>query len=160
MEENLPREEEQHLFDSTPLYTEASSGSRFFNFLIDNLFMRFILGYATGYVLGTLLAEIAPEFLFNVVYGDKGLDYFLFLLIAGYLNYLVYYIFCEAAFKGYTLGKAITGTKAIRNDGQPLTFKDAVKRSLCRIVPFEVFSALGGTPWHDRWTDTMVIKSR
>ncbi|HEX9513187.1 MAG TPA: hypothetical protein VF939_22005 [Puia sp.] len=29
-------------------------------------------------------------------------------------------------------------------------------------VPFEVFSALGSPchPWHDRWTDTLVIDER
>jgi hypothetical protein len=32
-------------------------------------------------------------------------------------------------------------------------------RSLCRLVPFEPLSGFG-YPWHDRWTKTMVIKSR
>jgi uncharacterized RDD family membrane protein YckC len=63
-------------------------------------------------------------------------------------------------FRGYTLGKFITGTRAIRDDDDELTFKDALLRSLCRIVPLEVFSALAGFPWHDRWTKTKVVKTR
>ena len=63
-------------------------------------------------------------------------------------------------FKGYTLGKLLTGTKAIRVDGLQMTFKDVVIRSLSRIVPFEVFSGLGDKPWHDSWSRTMVVKTR
>jgi uncharacterized RDD family membrane protein YckC len=75
-------------------------------------------------------------------------------------NYLFYYTLCEKLFRGYTLGKFITGTRAIREDDEELTFKDALLRSLCRIVPLEVLSALAGFPWHDRWTKTKVVKTR
>jgi uncharacterized RDD family membrane protein YckC len=160
MEENIQAEEQQHLFDSHVQYTEASQGSRFLNFLIDNLFMRFVLSYATGYAFGYLLLAIAPDFLMSLAYEERGWRYFLLTLLLGYFNYVIYYTFCEAAFKGYTLGKLITGTKAIRNDGEPLTFKDVLLRSLSRIVPFEVFSGLGQRPWHDTWTKTTVVKAR
>jgi uncharacterized RDD family membrane protein YckC len=84
----------------------------------------------------------------------------LILYLVGILNYLLYYTFCEKVFKGYTLGKLITGTRAIRDDGNELTFKDAILRSLSRLVPFEALSAFGYSPWHDSWTKTTVIKSR
>jgi hypothetical protein len=59
------------------------------------------------------------------------------------------------------LGKLITGTRAIREDGVELNFKDAFLRSLSRLVPFEPFSIWSGNGiWHDSWTKTMVIKSR
>ena len=80
--------------------------------------------------------------------------------IVGIFNYIIYYTICEKAFRGYTLGKLLSGTRAIRNDGAELTFKDAILRSLSRIVPFEVLSALAGRPWHDSWTDTTVVKTR
>ncbi|MBK6634385.1 MAG: hypothetical protein IPG38_08770 [Chitinophagaceae bacterium] len=54
----------------------------------------------------------------------------------------------------------VTGTRAIRQDGNELTFKDALLRSLCRLVPFEVFSGFNILTWHDSWTETMVIKAR
>ena len=160
MEENFQTDQQEHLFDSHVEYTQASQGSRFLNFVIDNLFMRFALSYATGYAVGYLLLAIAPDFLMSLAYDEKGWRYYLLALILGWFNYLIYYTFCELAFKGYTLGKLITGTKAIRNDGQPLMFKDTLLRSLSRMVPFEVFSGFGDKPWHDSWTNTTVVKAR
>lgn len=154
---------QQDIFDSYIEYTPAGRGSRFLNFLIDNLFMRFALSYVTGYIVGYILLYTAPDFLVALAIEEEsghGWRYYLTLFLLSYFNYLVYYTFCEFGFKGYTLGKLITGTKAIREDGNPLTFKDALLRSLTRIVPFEAFSALGGSPWHDTWTKTVVIKAR
>ena len=142
-------------------YADASQGQRFLNWLVDNLFMQFVVVHASGYFFGYLLAYTAPDFMQALIdERESGPRYWLLGFTIAYFNYLVYYTFCEKLFKGYTLGKLLTGTKAIRNDGGELTFKDAILRSLSRIVPFEVFSALGIKPWHDRWTDTRVIKSR
>jgi uncharacterized RDD family membrane protein YckC len=160
MEENVPENQSQNLFDDHVQYVEASQGARFLNFLVDNLFMNYALSYATGYLAAQLLNVVAPEFLVSVAYDENSTEYWLFIFIVSYFNYLFYYTICEKAFNGYTLGKLITGTKAIRVDGRPLTFRDAMLRSLSRIVPFEAFSALGGRPWHDTWTKTTVIKTR
>ncbi len=59
------------------------------------------------------------------------------------LNYLLYYTVCEKAFKGYTLGKLVSGTRAIRDDGGELTLKDAFLRSASRLVPLEFLSGFG-----------------
>jgi uncharacterized RDD family membrane protein YckC len=145
-------------------YVYASQGQRFLNWLIDNLFMNYILGYATGFGIGIILGLIAPEFLNKIAtaqaYGQRISEFYLFAYMLGAINYLLYYTLCEKLFKGYTLGKIITGTRAIRQDGGELTFKNAVLRSLSRLVPFEVFSGFSTLAWHDSWTDTMVIKSR
>lgn len=146
-------------------YVYASQGQRFLNFLIDNLLMRFVLSMLTGMLIGLILYQVAPEFLQRIAesqaYGrGMSFDIFLLSLIVSYLNYILYYTVCEKLFKGYTLGKIITGTRAIRQDGNELTFKDALMRSLSRCVPFEVFSGFSTLTWHDSWTDTMVIKSR
>ena len=161
MEENVQQVDQPDIFDNHAEYVEASVGARFLNFLIDNLLMRFVLTYATSYLIGIILAFTSPDVLDTLAYSE-GFNWTLFLyaLIVGHLNYILYYTVCETAFKGYTLGKLITGTRAIREDGQPLTFRDALLRSLSRLVPFEAFSALGGNPWHDTWTKTRVIKSR
>jgi uncharacterized RDD family membrane protein YckC len=160
MDEHSPTEEQVNLFDTDSMYTEASQGQRFFNWLIDNLFMRFALSYATGYAVGYLLLAVAPDFLAEIAYEERGWRFYLLAYILGIFNYIIYYTICEKAFRGYTIGKLITGTRALRNDGSELSFKDAILRSLSRIVPFEVFSALGRRPWHDSWTDTMVVKVR
>ena len=138
----------------------ASTGQRFLNYLIDNLLLQFGLSMLTGMAVGMLLGLFFPDYMLEL---SQRSDPFA-LLPLSYLivivNYLIYYTICEKAFKGYTLGKLITGTRAIREDGNELTFKDALLRSLSRLVPFEAFSAFGGYPWHDSWTKTKVIKSR
>ena len=166
MEENLQEHiqdntPEQGLFDDHVQFTQASQGSRFLNWLIDNLFMNYALSYATGYLVGYILSIVAPDFLITIAYGgEKGFDYYLLAFTIIYVNYFLYYTICEKAFNGYTLGKALTGTRAIRNDGQALRFKDAALRTLSRMVPFEAFSGFGDKPWHDSWTNTTVIKAR
>lgn len=143
-------------------FVYASQGQRFLNWLIDNLVMRFGLSYLTGMGIGLLLGIIAPDFLEKIAISEGRMSGDLLLLgvIIGYLNYIVYYTLCEKLFRGYTLGKIITGTRAIRQDGEELAFKNALLRSLSRCVPFEIFSGFSTLTWHDSWTDTMVVKSR
>lgn len=142
-------------------FVYATQGQRFLNWLIDNILMRFGLTYLTGMGVGFIIAIAAPDFFENIAYSSGGTFalYSIALFIA-YLNYIIYYTLCEKLFKGYTLGKLITGTRAIRQDGKELTFKNALLRSLSRCVPFEVFSGFSTLTWHDSWTDTMVIKAR
>ncbi len=154
---------EPHLFTDEDVfnYTDASTGQRFLNLIIDNILMQYGLSYLTGMAVGYLLITFFPETAYRF-FGDENS---FTVLALGYLiamvNYLVYYTFCEKVFNGYTLGKLITGSRAVRQDGKELTFRDAFLRSASRLVPFEAFSALGGgSPWHDKWTKTMVIKSR
>lgn len=155
-------EQEQHLFTDQDivLNREASTGQRFLNFLIDYVVFGFIIDFLTNsfyyWFLSLASQELADAFMSDEASG-------LFLLatvLTSWINVLLYYTFCEKVFNGVTLGKLVTGTKAIRQDGLALTWKDAFMRSLCRLVPFEPFSALGNWPWHDRWTKTMVIKTR
>lgn len=67
--------------------------------------------------------------------------------------------FIDLIFKGSSLGKLITGTRAVREDGSPITASEAFGRGFSRIVPFEAFSALGNNtwPWHDQWSHTYVV---
>ncbi len=151
-------EEESSLFQ----YEYATSWQRFFNLVIDNLLMNYGLSYLTGFLLGIILREVAPGFLTKIIYSGStfSTEMLLFGYLLSFLNYLLYYTLCEKLFKGYTLGKLITGTRAIRQDGNELTFKDAILRSLSRLVPFEVFSGFNTLTWHDSWTNTMVVKAR
>lgn len=168
MEENKvpgPDPEQQDIL-SAETYIEqhhvyASQGQRFLNWLIDNILMRYGLAYLTGMGVGIIIGLVAPDFFINNAYSENNFGplFFIGILIA-YLNYILYYTLCEKLFKGYTLGKLITGTRAIRQDGKELTFRNALLRSLSRCVPFEVFSGFNTLTWHDSWTDTMVVKAR
>lgn len=134
----------------------ATRGQRFVNLLIDNLFIQYVLGYGTDLIVERFTSSLYPD-------GELYYANFWVIVLIYYVAYLVdrvlYYTICEKAFKGRTLGKLCSGTRAIRNDGRELTFRDALLRSLCRLVPFEEFSGFGRL-WHDSWTNTQVIKAR
>jgi uncharacterized RDD family membrane protein YckC len=138
-------------------YNKASQGQRFLNFLIDNVVIRIALAYVTGVAVGYLLTLISPEFYYSLTYNKSRL--YLISVFIVLIDYILYYSLFEGIFKGRTVGKFITGTKAINENGIELTFKNAFLRSACRLIPFEAFSGFG-TPWHDSITNTMVIKSR
>jgi uncharacterized RDD family membrane protein YckC len=161
IETNLP-EVPQDIFTEQELlnYQDASLGQRFLNYLIDSLVMQYGLGLLTGALVVQLLLAVAPDTAY-ALFGDENSGSFLIsVYLISIVNYLIYYTFCEKVFKGYTLGKLITGTRAIRFDGGELTLKDAFLRTLSRCVPFEPISAFGTAPWHDRWTKTTVVKTR
>ncbi len=138
-------------------YTKASHGQRFLNFLIDNVVIRIALVYITGVAVGYLLMALWPEFAYSL-YSNKARLYLISVLII-LIDYIFYYTLFEGIFKGRTIGKWITGTKAMNENGTELTFKEAFLRSACRLIPCEAISGLG-TPWHDSITNTIVIKSR
>jgi uncharacterized RDD family membrane protein YckC len=126
----------------------AGAGQRFLNYLIDLIVI---------YVLIFLLAMIFALQLYQLTLNDSVEERQLKLELIGFLFFFVYYFICETAFKGRTIGKFVTGTKAVNEDGTEITAKTALLRTLCRMVPFEPFSAFGGHPWHDKWTKTYVV---
>ena len=76
--------------------------------------------------------------------------------------YGVYMGIVEGLFKGKSLGKLITKTRAVNYDGSKISWSKAFGRGFSKAVPFCVFSALGSpcNPWQDRWTSTMVIDEK
>lgn len=162
MEDNTTQPASEDLFNEHVRFEEATKGQRFVNWLIDNVLIQMLITFVTGELFANFLLDIAPEFAYEA-FGEDGQSFtgYLVSYLFGIFHYLFYYSICEKAFKGYTIGKLLSGTRAIREDGQELTFKDVILRSLSRMMPFEVFSALGdGAPWHDSWTKTRVIKAR
>jgi uncharacterized RDD family membrane protein YckC len=151
---------EPGLFDDHITYETASTGQRFVNWLVDNILLRLVITYLTGNMLINFLLEMAPEFTYRAFADGVSAEGYIVSYLFAIFHYLFYYTICEKAFKGYTLGKLLSGTRAIRADGQELAMKDAILRSLSRMVPFEVFSGFGTAPWHDVWTKTTVVKAR
>lgn len=72
---------------------------------------------------------------------------------------LVYYAVVESVTGGRSVGKYVTKTKAINQYGQRLDIGTVLKRTLCRIIPFDPLSFLGSVPrgWHDSLSDTYVV---
>jgi uncharacterized RDD family membrane protein YckC len=140
------------LHDFEPSLERASVGKRFLNYVID--FVAFII---FGSILFATLASIAPE-TFGSLVDDDNLGIFDRLITMA-----VYALFMglqETIFKGASLGKLCTGTRAVNLDGSKISARTAFLRGLCRIVPFEPLSTFGQHPWHDKWTDTLVIDKK
>jgi uncharacterized RDD family membrane protein YckC len=147
---------EQHLF-ADPEYqiVQAGSGKRLANYLID-----LVLFYILLFLFGMVLAVLNPEAIDAISEDDTGfglVDRLLSLVFYGLYMFVI-----EAIFKGKSLGKLITGTRVVKEDGSNITVKEAFLRGLSRMVPFNAFSALGTPcyPWHDRWSGTYVIDER
>jgi len=132
----------------------ASAGKRFANYLIDLVvfYLVTVLLFALYYVMVT-----PQEYAASTNSIDSLTDRLVSMLMYGIISGIV-----EGLFKGKSLGKLITGTRAVNTDGTNISFKTALLRGLSRIVPFEPFSALGGpsNPWHDKWTNTYVIDEK
>jgi uncharacterized RDD family membrane protein YckC len=126
----------------------ASTGQRIGNLFLDMLFVS-VFAFLFEIILG----------LIGLGDGIEGMNDRLPVLII----LLIYYV-PQEAFSGRTLGKLITGTKAVNEDGTNLTFGKALGRTLCRFIPFEPFSFFGGQGrpkgWHDRIPKTKVISTR
>lgn len=147
---------QQDILEIQIIYHRASSTQRFFNYVIDIIFYWVIM-----FVINVFLALFPVLDLFantGVAYGSLGFAWILSFLWSSFLIALYYFI-VESIGKGRTLGKLITGTKVAREDGAAFTTVDILKRSLVRIIPFNALSGLGSEciPWHDRWTNTLVI---
>ena len=128
-------------------YEIATSGWRLLNMFID------MAGYyALAFLVGMLLYATGQA---SVV---EGMNDYLF----GMILYFLYYA-PQEALGGVTLGKLITRTRVVREDGGPITLRDALVRTLVRLIPFEAFSFLSQSRprgWHDSWSKTKVISLR
>lgn len=143
-------------FKDECFFPDASMGKRFLNHVIDQLAM---VGAGTGLGIVAVGAGrlIAPDADFARWFDELG---FWEDMLFGFVIAVAYYTSLEAIFSR-TLGKLITGTKVIRNDGGKPAVPTIVVRSLARLVPFEPFSFLSSSTsirgWHDRWSGTRVI---
>ena len=127
----------------------AGQGARFANLIIDYL-AQFAISFVFGVVVVVIGGEQGADFL------DKTPG-----LLIGIPILLSYYFVLEAT-TSRTLGKLVTGTKVVNQDGRTPTLGQIVGRTLCRLIPFEPLSFLG-TPtrgWHDSIPKTFVVRSR
>jgi uncharacterized RDD family membrane protein YckC len=148
--------EQQHLLADLELnLVQARSGKRLANYLID-LVGFYVLLFCFGIVLA-LTDPSAREDVHSVSDLGSVVDRLIMLICYG-----IYMGLVEGLFKGKSLGKVITGTKAVNQDGSRISFMTGFLRGLARAVPFDAFSALGQPPfpWHDKWLNTYVIDER
>lgn len=149
-----PLTENQDLLVFEENLVRADTGKRFLNYLIDVLSF-----YGVMVIVGACMALISPAVIDSMDdspgfgLGDRIVSLFLYGLYMGIV---------EGLFKGKSLGKLITKTRAVNYDGSKISWGKAFGRGFSRAVPFCVFSAFGTPcdPWQDRWTSTMVIDEK
>ena len=141
-------------FKVTPdLY--ASAGNRFVNLIIDVIIyyiISFILGLFLGF-LSTIGIDGPLEFIISM--GAIG------NLIYGIVVFVLYYTVMETLTQK-SLGKYVTKTIVVLEDGTKPKVKDIFIRSLCRNIPFDHFSFLGSDArgWHDSISETYVVNEK
>ncbi len=135
-----------------PELVRANTSKRLANYIID-----VIAFYILALVVGMLWLIVNPEAVEAYASSDSVGDGLLDRLIS-IIAYGIFMGVIEAVFKGKSLGKLITKTRAVNLDGTAISTQTAFLRGLSRAVPFCVFSAFGTPcdPWQDRWTKTMV----
>lgn len=118
----------------------VSAGTRFANYFIDGI-IHSVLYYVImfGGVDSGLIA--GPEVLFLRIF-----------IIVGYYSIL-------EGTMGKTIGKMVTGTIVVMEDGSKPTTDKIIARSFSRLIPFNAFSFLflNGVGWHDTISKTRVV---
>ncbi|TXD81909.1 RDD family protein [Subsaximicrobium wynnwilliamsii] len=135
----------------------ASKGKRFGNFIVDYI-IQMIIGAGIGVVIA-LMAELTGDYaLYDIVVESESrlMDY-----VFGFGILFVYYVIIESL-TSKSIGKYITQTKVVLEDGSKPGFSDILLRTLCRLIPFEQFSFLGtdGKGWHDSLSKTYVVDEK
>ncbi|MBO9199589.1 MULTISPECIES: RDD family protein [Niastella] len=132
----------------------APRGLRLVNHIVDQV----VIGVAINGVKSIIAFSSKTEAYKNSLFFREDLAGLQFSLLVSLGTLLLYYTVFEATTNGRTIGKMLTGTTAITQDGSPFTFKHAFLRTLCRFIPLEPFSTFGYLPWHDSITKTAVVK--
>lgn len=80
-------------------------------------------------------------------------------LITWLIIYPGYYFLFETSMQT-TPGKFIFKRIVVNEYGEKPSLKVILKRSYCRVIPFEHFSCFSGLGWHDSMTNTFVIRKK
>jgi uncharacterized RDD family membrane protein YckC len=126
-------------------YQPATHGQRLANWIIDVICV-YILIFSEGVVAGLFKSLL-------------DIDFTDWLGLATLLTYVAYWTLLEWRL-GKTVGKMVTKTRVIDEDGQLPSFWQAFGRFLGRLIPFDAISVLGSSvrAWHDRVAETWVVQ--
>lgn len=136
----------------------ASGNKRFFNYLVDYV-ITYIIAYLFGYALQYLIILLDSFGItgFGIWYFNSG-TFTMFLI--GLLLTLIYYFLMEMVW-GRSVGKFVTGTIVVDENGVKPDAKVILKRTLCRCIPFDALTFFGGSRgWHDSISDTYVVNKK
>ncbi len=132
----------------------ATQGQRFINYILDMIIVYVIL-FALVFAIAFIGAFFDSTAFIDWVTNANTLEgYMIFFSV-----WIPYYTFFER-YTSRTVAKFITKTMVVDEDGSGIDFETALKRTLCRIIPFEQFSFFGGNArgWHDSIPNTYVVQ--
>lgn len=135
--------------------SKASGGKRFANYIVDYI-VQLILFSGIMIVIVLLQLYLTGSNSIGVWFDSiSKVEEYLF----GYVMLLVYYFAMESLAKGKTVGKLITNTKVVNLSGETPDAGNILKRTFCRMIPFNALSFLGNEArgWHDSISDTYVV---
>lgn len=137
----------------------APLGRRFLTYLVDSIVLSVIMSIFMFLFFSSVFTELVvmdpndPSAIMNV-YASLFSAY----ALMGALS-LLYWIILEGV-KGQTIGKMAAGTIVVSTKGEEISIGKAFVRTICRLIPFEVFSGLFRESrefWHDSIPDTRVV---
>ena len=125
---------------------------RLINWILDIIMLIFLF-----LLLITIVIAVSQS------YGNKEIPAYFIVNPIGQFTFitiirLIYYIFFETLF-GQTIGKFITKTIVVDENGERVTHEVILIRTLCRLIPFYEFSFFGipCRGWHDSISKTYVV---
>lgn len=132
----------------------ASHGQRFLNYIIDVVIIYIVI-FSVSFITASIAAYLEATSFLEWLQNLNGLEEYLIYFII----MIPYFTFMESFFSR-TVGKFITKTMVVLEDGSKPESGIILRRTLCRIIPFDGLSFLGSPSrgWHDSITDTYVVK--
>lgn len=132
----------------------TSDRDRCFNCVVDFVFILiFIFVFTLAVVITGNIFQIGVYDMWVGIMRDLGIwgTYLCFAMF--------YYLVLESIF-GRTMGKIITGSIVVNENGIKPNFGIIFKRTLCRLIPFDAFSFLSKSEriWHDSLSKTYVVE--
>ena len=130
----------------------ASHSQRILNLLMDYIAQLFLFIIAFSIAIAIAESNGNKEFMTNFVKND--IAQYTFVACISLFYYNVFEIFFAR-----TLGKLITQTLVVDENGEKPNHEAILIRSLCRLIPFEMLSFLGmpARGWHDSISKTYVV---
>ena len=133
----------------------ASHVQRALNLLIDYVVQLFL--FVIVFTIAGVIAQSNGNKEFILNFAKNEIAQYTFVACISLLYYNVFEIFSAR-----TLGKLITQTIVVDENGEKPNHETILVRSLCRLIPFEVLSFIGmpARGWHDSISKTYVVNKK
>ncbi len=134
----------------------ASSGQRFLNYLIDFI-VQVVVYILFGIVLIIIASLLGIEGIEDKLDNTNRIEDY----IIGAIITIIYYVPLES-FTSRTVGKFITGTIVVMEDGSKPNSSVILKRTFYRLLPFNTLTFFGSPSrgWHDSKSETYVVNKK